>query len=228
MSRYKIVKMDKKMSTEELEGYKNFDALLKTHNKSIIFKRVLVSVVVASIVISAAIFWHPIIDTKIKVNNIEFTPSEKKVIADSAKPSSEIDTVVVRSNPTKDIKKKVLVAPKKVSKKKPALIGDNQEFSFKKAFPTYGMDSLMNYFNGELKRKNISQIQGSLLVAFEIDSMGKPTSIKILQSLSEEVDIEIIELINTMPLWQPAIMNGKAVSSTTTLPIKVEIKRTNN
>ncbi len=223
MARYKIVKMDKKMSKEDMEGYKNFDTLLKAHNKSILFKRVLVTVVVISLVVSAAIFWHSITDVKVIVNNIEPAPSGITTIADSAKTRAEVDSLIIKTKPVKTSKKKDRVTIKKVKEKETVPIYEEQPFSFTKAYPTYGLDSLMNYFNNELKRENISQIQGILLVAFEIDGKGKPASIKILQSLSKEVDNEIIELIKLMPPWSPAMMNGKLVSSTTTLPIKIDI-----
>ena len=220
--------MNKKISAEELEGYKNFDALMKAHNKSVVYKQVLTIVIAASALISIALFWHSFSESKLTINDIDPLPNVTKIIADSANFSPESDTVIIKSKPIKENKKNPSVSLKRAREKRVVAIDNEQQFSFIKASPPYGLDSLMNYFNNELKRKSLSQTQGTLLVAFEIDSIGKPAAIKILQSLSEEVDIEIIRLIKSMPNWQPAIMNGKPVSSTTTLPIKVKIKTTNN
>lgn len=227
MSRYKIVKMDNEISAKEVEGFKNFDALLKSHKKSVISKRLLLGLVPASVMVSIAFYFYFTSFNQPSIVNIEPSPKENTQIAkigiDSIQNSDTSDTVVVKlKSIDKNQKKNNPVAKTKF--KKESVLDVKQEYIFIKAAPDYGLDSLVNYLIYELNKKRLPQTSGNIVVAFTINAAGHPNTIKIIQGLSKELDAEIIQLISEMPDWQPAIMNGKTISSTTTLPIKVDIK----
>ena len=226
MLRYKIVKMDSKISKTEVEDFKNFDALLRAHKKTIIKRRWLLGILSMTIIMSSGIFLYfsytnhsaiisseIAIDESVQLIKADIDPVDK----------TTTDSIVVKLNKAKKTNNEV----SKVVTVKETVKEVEQQFSFIKAFPKYGLDSLVTYLNYELNKMAFDQAEGHLLIAFTIDNSGKPNSIKIIQGLTNEIDLAIIELIRYMPTWEPAIMNGKPVSSTTTLPIKIDIKSIN-
>ncbi len=223
MERYKIIKMEHDITTEEVEGLKDFSALLKTHKKSLIKKRMLLSLIPISIMIGSAIYFYAPANSNLTSTNLTVAPKNTplpKVVKDSAAYDSNQDSIVVKLKKTKKSTKKFV---KKKPIKKEEINTPSYSIEFVKATPSYGLDSLMNYLHIELNKKALPTTNGNLVVAFTIDTFGKPKAIKIMQGVSSKIDEEIITLVKNMPAWQPAQMDGKPVASTTTLPIKIVI-----
>jgi hypothetical protein len=65
------------------------------------------------------------------------------------------------------------------------------------------------------------ECSGKIFVQFIINKKGKADSIKILRSLCEPVDNEVIKLIKNMPPWKPVIINGKYQPVKYALPITI-------
>jgi TonB family protein len=97
------------------------------------------------------------------------------------------------------------------------------------AEPVEGFPALYAYFDRELKyplQALSDSIQGVETVAFLIDKSGKPGKIEIQQSLGEVFDWEVIRLLQNMPPWKPATLNGKPVVSKISVPFTFR-KKTN-
>jgi TonB family protein len=97
------------------------------------------------------------------------------------------------------------------------------------AEPIEGFPVLYAYFDRELKyplQALSDSIQGVETVAFLIDKSGKPGKIEIQQSLGEVFDREVIRLLQNMPPWKPATLNGKPVVSKISVPFTFR-KKTN-
>ncbi len=223
MERYKIIKMEHDITTEEVEGLKDFSALLKTHKKSIIKKRMMLSLIPISIIIGSALYFYTPTNSDLTSTNLSVPPKNThlpKAVKDSAAYDSNQDSIVVKLKKTKKSTKKLV---KKKPIRKEEINTPSYSIEFVKSAPSYGIDSLMNYLHIELNKKALPITKGNLVVAFTIDTSGKPKAIKIMQGVSSKVDEEIVTLIKNMPAWQPAQMDGKPVASTTTLPIKIVI-----
>jgi len=242
MSRYKIVKMDREISNKKVDSYKNFDALLHTYKKSKFYKRLFITTVMSIIIGASIIYFYPS-DENESIANRNQVDNEQDGVEMLKKATSSIDTLtksredelarieLIKQDRRDDVAKEKTIetSPKVIQHENEAKsIVIQQETSFKKAYPKYGLDSLFNYFHLNIKNNTTTEIRGNLIVAFTIDASGAPGSIQIIQSLANEIDNEIIRLVSEMPEWQPAVMNGKAVSSTCTLPIEISTHPINN
>lgn len=96
------------------------------------------------------------------------------------------------------------------------------------AEPVEGFPALYAYFDRELKyplQALSDSIQGVETVAFLIDKSGKPVKIEIQQSLGDVFDWEVIRLLQNMPPWKPATLNGEPVMSKQSVPFTFKITR---
>jgi TonB family protein len=66
-----------------------------------------------------------------------------------------------------------------------------------------------------------------LTVTFTVSSTGKPENILVKQSLGKPFEKEAHRLIENMPDWRPATLNGKAVPSQISIPLTFQIKKVN-
>jgi TonB family protein len=98
------------------------------------------------------------------------------------------------------------------------------------AEPMRGYSSLYAYFNSNLvypAEALKDSIQGVETVSFVINTEGRPEKITIKQSLGELFEKEARRLIENMPLWNPATLNGKPVPSQMSVPLTFQIQKVN-
>jgi TonB family protein len=103
-------------------------------------------------------------------------------------------------------------------------------FQYLEAEPASGYPALYDYFARELRYPAEAlkdSIQGIVSVSFLIDKEGKPVQIKIVNSLGTAFDKEAQRLIENMPTWRPATLNGKPVAAKISLPFTFQIVKTN-
>lgn len=88
-------------------------------------------------------------------------------------------------------------------------------------FPT-GISGLQNYISQNvvypmeaIKNKE----EGKVYIVFVVHSSGKIQEAKVVKGISEYLDAEALRLIQNMPDWIPAQLNGKNVSSRCQIPI---------
>jgi periplasmic protein TonB len=81
------------------------------------------------------------------------------------------------------------------------------------------LQSNLNYPT-EAINKNI---QGKVILEFEVDEEGRISNIKINTSLIKECDEEAKRVLRLMPKWQPAVYQGKAVRTLWKIPINFEL-----
>lgn len=90
------------------------------------------------------------------------------------------------------------------------------------AEPLDGYPQLYSYFDAELRypaEAIADSVQGTLSVSFVIDRDGKPTNIAVQGSLGPLFDKEAIRLIQQMPPWKPAKVNGQPIPAKVSLPL---------
>ncbi|HEY3430736.1 MAG TPA: energy transducer TonB [Cyclobacteriaceae bacterium] len=106
-------------------------------------------------------------------------------------------------------------------------LSKKSESVYIQAEPVEGYEALYSYFNKELIYPELAikdSIQGVLTVTFLINKDGKPEQIQTSGVLGEAFDQEAIRLIENMPAWKPATLNGRVVVSKLTLPLTFQLK----
>lgn len=61
--------------------------------------------------------------------------------------------------------------------------------------------------------------QGRVMVGFVINEDGSISDVKVLISLTPELDEVAVKIVNGMPKWNPGKQNGKAVKTKYTVPV---------
>ena len=69
-----------------------------------------------------------------------------------------------------------------------------------------------------------NEIEGRVFVKFVINQQGKITDSQIIRSVHPLLDAEALRVVNSMPLWKPAMMEGKPVKIEFNLPISFKLQ----
>lgn len=78
-----------------------------------------------------------------------------------------------------------------------------------KALPALGAKNYQEYVEQNLRiPKNQTGINGKVVVQFKVSPTGKIESAQILQSLTPDLDKEVLRLIETGPDWKPKSATG--------------------
>ena len=90
-----------------------------------------------------------------------------------------------------------------------------------------GVAGLMRYLSENIKyppeaAKN--DIEGRVIVQFIIDETGQVGEVKVVRSVSDELDAEAVRVIKSMPKFEPGRQDGEAVSVWYTLPINFKLQ----
>ena len=89
-----------------------------------------------------------------------------------------------------------------------------------------GGDNFLNYLDKMGKALGAKLPQGTqkanVQVEFIVDKDGVPTNFKVLQGVSEEFDDEMISVLEQMPEWEPATLDGKPVAQKIKQSFRIE------
>ncbi len=80
-----------------------------------------------------------------------------------------------------------------------------------------GMEQFFVY----IRKNNNIEGAGKVFVTFFVEPDGEITEASIVKGVSEEVDGKVLELINNMPKWKPAMYQGNPVRKKMVLPIDI-------
>ncbi len=89
-----------------------------------------------------------------------------------------------------------------------------------------GSAAFINFLSNNLQypvKAVIEKVQGKVFISFFVEKDGSLSEIKILRSVSAEIDSEAVRVIKKSPKWKPAIQNGMAVKTSFTLPISFKL-----
>lgn len=79
---------------------------------------------------------------------------------------------------------------------------------------------LQEVYSGEYDRQGRPLlVTGEVLVEFVVDRCGKPGNFRIVQSLTDEQDAEALRLMETLPIFKAAEIDGYRVKSAYVAPI---------
>ncbi len=65
--------------------------------------------------------------------------------------------------------------------------------------------------------------QGKVFISFVVEKDGSITNVKVIRGVSKDLDKEAQRIIEIMPKWVPAEMNGKPVRSMYRLPVQFRL-----
>ena len=99
------------------------------------------------------------------------------------------------------------------------LLGDVVEIT--PSFPG-GQSALMTYLSENFKYpSDCSDVSGRVVVTFMVETDGSLSDIKVVRSVSKEIDDEFVRVVKAMPKWSPGSFNGKKRRVKYNLPFTV-------
>lgn len=236
----------KEISDEEINGYKDFNSLIKAKGKVVRRNAVRQSFLLGILMIAGFLFFYfsaednvPKATQKIKeepeivyeeqVGNRPYKPLESESI--------ERKEVLTGDNNQLSIKEKLEEIEKPANKPKikespeedrvPEILSEE----FVEAHPVDGFTVLFEYLENELnypEKAMKEEVEGTVLVEFSIMKTGKIENLKIVKGVSPEIDQEALRLISEMPAWVPASLGPEKYRSKLTIPLTFHIEKNKN
>jgi TonB family protein len=231
-----IMKNRPEVSDEEIQRYMDFDGLLQqqaaviraTRQKAWIQKGLLM---VGGIALISIVWYYRATDNS--TPEVPTPISEQPIpIQEEGLPSAD-DTQFVPPDDSDKVSEpdqakqqpsQVTTTPTEDKKQQDEPIP--AETAYEQAFPVAGYPALYQYFNTSLvypPEAIRDSIQGIVTVTFMVNRDGKPERITIENSPDVRLDKEAIRLIENMPAWNPATLNGKPVPSKLSIPITFQL-----
>ena len=68
-------------------------------------------------------------------------------------------------------------------------------------------------------------IQGTVVVEFIIEKDGKISDVRVVKSVSEELDAEALKVVGASPKWKPGRVGSDKVRSSITIPVEFRLER---
>ena len=233
----KIMKHKPELSDEEVQRYMNFDRLLEdkklieNHARFTFLKKL-----IPILIIIGGTAWltflsldespseSPVSEPP-KVQQLPTQPEKQAPPKTEKAHSGYVESDQAQSNSASALEKAEVKRPERSTVEK-QVEGD----VYIQAEPVDGYSTLYTYFNSHLVYPTESvkdSIQGVQTISFVINAQGMPEKIEMKQSLGEPFDREARRLIENMPLWKPASLNGIPVSSQMSLPLTFQVHKVN-
>ena len=238
----KIMKQHQQPSDEEIQSYMNFDRLLDSRKVALTSTRT-ISVLkwsLPALTITTLIVWFflakdnqpaRLVEESKKQSGtsdpIEQTPPS--VISDSSKGGRREGSTSVEDEHKQAAKISKPSSETPVIKEGPEPTQMKPEYV--QAEPVKGYSDLYDFFSTNLEYPSDGlkdSVQGVQTISFVINTAGKPEQIQVVNSLGEPFDKESRRLIENMPAWKPATLNGKPVESKISIPITFQIQKVKN
>jgi len=253
-SRYKILTEKPKLDPAIISNSKDFRSILDKvdiYNRKVRIRKIVIGAGIVLGILATILFFLTIENSnyeKIKeepvlIDSLNFDQQENK------KKPIEIDSIEI--DPTKDVSVQEKTAIDTSSKlnptfdpsaNQPTIIPETTNLSDSAsevpeqltgkngATPKSGFRNLYQYLNEEISNaastySEIALDSISIKVMFTITYRGAIQNVNIVKSdLNDLLNQKVIEIIENMPEWKPASINGEPINSTFSLPIKIIIK----
>lgn len=89
-----------------------------------------------------------------------------------------------------------------------------------------GYEQLSNFFSQHLRypeKAAVRHIEGTVVVTFTVDAAGYIRDLKIRKGLGQGCDQEALRLVQSMPRWEPATINGRPVACGKTVGVDFKL-----
>ena len=71
----------------------------------------------------------------------------------------------------------------------------------------------------------VEGIQGRVMVEFVINKDGKVSDVRVVKSVSPELDAEAVKVVSASPKWRPARLKGEKVRCSMTIPVEFRLEK---
>ena len=134
------------------------------------------------------------------------------------------EMVVTAMAPKSENTDVVFEMPLEEAKKSENPKNDDLVFTVVEEMPQFpgGMQKAMEFLAKNIRYPAESQkakIEGRVIVQFVVKEDGKVSDVKVVRSVSPDLDAEAIRVVSMMPEWIPGKQRGKAVAVKYTMPI---------
>lgn len=85
-----------------------------------------------------------------------------------------------------------------------------------------GVEKMNTWIKENLRYPKEIKRYGTVQIEFTVKKSGKLSGFTVKKGLEEETNFAAIECLMGMPIWEPAVMDGKKVNSTVVLPIRFQ------
>jgi protein TonB len=68
-------------------------------------------------------------------------------------------------------------------------------------------------------------IRGTVVAEFVVDAKGKVKDVRIVGSLDDDIDAQVVKVIGASPKWKPATVAGKPVSVKISVPVEFKLAK---
>lgn len=101
----------------------------------------------------------------------------------------------------------------------------NEIYTIVESMPQYpgGDDAMYDYLKNNLQYPEMAKdagIQGIVYVTFVVEESGEISNVRVLRGIGGGCDEAAVNLIKSMPYWEPGYQRGKAVRVQYNLPIR--------
>lgn len=115
--------------------------------------------------------------------------------------------------------------PRKGNAARSVYKGNSKVYDLSEKMPEYpgGSAAMLAFISKNLHYPNkaiADNIQGRVLLMFNVMSNGTLSNIRVVRSLTAECDAEAVRVIKAMPRWTPGEIKGKAITVKYTMPIR--------
>jgi len=230
----KVMKEKPTLSDDEIRGYMDFDRLVsnvKIQSNPVKFSG-LWKRLIPALAISGLLVWFIFYTEQDQEPDTAYPPVHELAPTQTQsemKPEEEANeenkgNVAPKENPTSAV-----TTPDKTVTKNPVSSEAGQANDiYVQAEPANGYPQLYEYFNHHLTYPPEAikdSVEGVQTVSFQINVEGKPEKIQVKQSLGVPFEKEAARIIENMPAWKPATLNGKPVPSQVSLPLTFQLRQ---
>ena len=124
---------------------------------------------------------------------------------------------------TERIAEKVTTTLTEEVKTTPTIDQDDPVFQVVEQMPEFpgGMGECMKWLQANIKypKEGDKGVQGRVILQFIVEKDGSITDVKVVRSVSPDLDAEAIRVASTMPKWKPGMQRGKVVRVKYTIPV---------
>lgn len=221
----KLMKRPPELTDDEISKYMDFDRVIEKRNAILRVRRYYRAGFVLAGAILTGTLLYVLVSSR---QNINTTVSPDKistqtplVVADSTENVQSLEPVKSDSTPNQ-----VVQTPAKKQKPGNKEEVDRSEDVYLQAEPIHGYDSLFAYFRNNLSYPAEAvkdSIHGVLTISFVINKQGTIQNVSFPKTLGAPFEKEALKLIEKMPPWKPATLNGVPVLSKVSLPLTFEL-----
>jgi TonB family protein len=233
----KIMKHKQQPSDEEIQSYMNFDRLLDSRKAALSATRPM-SVLKWSIpiltVAALTVGFFLVKDNgpaKKPATSKQVRQTPPAITSDSSKGERQPASTSVEDDFKQATDAKISKPNSEERVTKEGSKTPPTESEYVQAEPVKGYSDLYNFFNTNLQYPSEGlndSIQGVQTISFVINTEGKPEQVHVVNSLGAPFERESKRLIENMPAWKPATLNGKPVESKISIPITFQIQKIKN